>query len=75
MAEKRNKFIDDESSEKGKERKVMSVYQTQYTEFKTKIKMIRRYHQYAKIAKDSLEKYIDILRSIAKLIKSEEDKV
>lgn len=65
MAIKKSEYEDKEySSESAKERAVLVDYEKEYRKKKNELRQIASYKKQCSIAKKSLEKYIDIIRSI-----------
>jgi len=63
---------DKHGSDTAKRRKVIVDYQEKYLRLKKQIRVLTKFQKYAKLAKNSLEKNIDVLRSINSTIKKGE---
>ena len=61
-----------ESSEKARERRVMSMFPETYKKYQKIIKRLRRYLGYSKIASDSFDKSISLLQSIGAMVRKDE---
>lgn len=70
MSHKKSKFTE-EDSEKARERCVITKYTEEYNRRKERIRKLTLWYDYARNAKSSLEKNIELIRSIASFIKSE----
>lgn len=64
------KIFENESSEKAKERKVAVMYQKEYEEKKSEIREIKKYFNYAEIAKKTIEKNIGLIQSIGAMVRN-----